>query len=165
MTLPYKILIGLLIAAGVFASGFGLAFRMEHANCEAAKVKPLEQAIEHHDQVAAVAQVVEQKTATIVAKTEATFNGIQLGVLNYAQNHPLDSDCSIGADGLRVWNAANADSNPDPTGERFTGLPAAGPTEIGQDAGSAGGPRSDGQGVPPVPGASPGLDQLDQGHR
>lgn len=161
MTPRLIVLLGILwLVSLLWAYRFGVG--NEQNVCEAAKVKPLVQAIEHHDQVAAAGNTIERKTVARVKKTEAIFNGIQQGVFQYAQTHPIASECALDPDGMRLWRAANANTKPDGTGSGHAGMPGAGTAALGQDAGSAGRSRSDGEGIPPMPGTSPGTGELDQ---
>lgn len=162
---PQRILLALAAAGTLFIGGYFLGKADQRTDDDAAKLKPLQQAIVRHNVAAAAGQAVEQKTVAAVAKTEARFKGIIRGVSQHATQNlqALAADCSLDPDGLRLWRAANANADSEPATSGYGGLPAAGTARLGQDAGLAGQPRGDGQGVSPVPGASPGPDGLAAG--
>lgn len=159
---PNHILLALATAGVLFFGGYFLGKADQRTDDEAAKVKPLQQAIVRHNTAAIAGQAVEQKTVAAVAKTEARFKGIIRGVNQHATQNlqALAADCSLDADGLRLWRAANANTDPEPAASGYGGLPAAGTARLRQDAGLAGQPRGDGEGISPLPGASPRPDGL-----
>ena len=159
MSLPYRILAAVLVGIGLFLGGYFTGKSNEHNADEAKKGEALETAVEKHDQAEAVGQEVERQSAVRAAKTESVFNGIQQGVVTYAQNHPA-ADCSLDADGLRLWRAANDGADAEAAGSGQGGMPAAAAAEERQPDGSAGEPRDGGQAVPPVPGPAQGADRL-----
>lgn len=160
MSLPYRILAAVLVGLGLFLGGYFTGKSNEHNADEAKKGEALEAAVEKHDEVAAVGQEVEHQSTVRAAKTETVFNGIQQGVVIYAQKHPAAADCSLDPDGLRLWRAANDGADADAAGSGQGGVPAAAATGEREHDGSADEPRSSGQAVPPVPGPAQSPDHL-----
>jgi hypothetical protein len=160
MSLPYRILAAVLIGLGLFLGGYFTGKSNEHNADEAKKGEALEAAVEKHDEVAAVGQEVEHQSTVRAAKTETVFNGIQQGVVIYAQKHPAAADCSLDPDGLRLWRAANDGADADAAGSGQGGVSAAAATGEREHDGSADEPRGGGQAVPPVPGPAQGADHL-----
>lgn len=160
MSLSSRILAAVLIGLGLFLGGYFTGKSNEHNADDAKKGKALETAVEKHDEAEAVGQEVERQSAVRSAKTEAIFNGIQQGVITYAQTHRPD-DCGLDADGMRIWRAANDGADFETSSGGQGGVPSATAAEEQQPNGSTGEPRSSGQAVPPVPGPASSAGQLD----
>lgn len=132
--------------------------------CEAAKVKPMAQAIENHNQKAARAQQVEKKTVTAVAQNNAVFDLLDAEVKKYAEKNTAATDCGLDADGLRIWRAANSGAAPSGAGQPDGSL--SGPTTAAgqrQAGGPAGQSHDGGADLPQLPQSPPGADRLDGG--
>lgn len=162
--LPYRILAAILLGIGLFLGGYFTGKSSEHNADQAKQGEALEATVEKHDEAATVGQEAEQQSAVRAAKTESVFNGIQQGVVTYAQTHPAadhDDHCSLDPDGLRLWRAANDGADAEAAGGGQGGVPAAAATDERPPGGSAGGPRDGGEGIPPVPGPAQSPDRLD----
>lgn len=165
--LPYRILAAVLIGIGLFLGGYFTGKSNEHNTEEAKKGEALEAAVEKHDEAETVGQEVERQSVVRTAKTESVFNGIQQGVVTYAQTHPAadhDGHCSLDSDGLRLWRAANDGADAEAAGGGQGGVPTAAATDEREPGRSAGEPRDGGEGVPPVPGPAQSPDRLDGGN-
>lgn len=160
-----------LLVCVLWVASLALAYRVgsqhETNKTEAAKVPVLVQAIQTHDAKASAAHQVEVKSTRAAAKTEATFQNINDKVLNYAQTHAGRDDCGLDADGLRLWQAANANADPaaeDRTSRRTdSGLPGSTPGREREGDGTAGEPRPGGEALPRLPGAAPWPGRVDGG--
>lgn len=154
----------LVVAIALFGSGFVTGKRAEHNANEARRAEAQQTAIELHNAVAITARTEDAKAVTRAARTEAVFNGITRGALTYAQYHlPADDLCHLDADGLRLWRDANAGADAAPAADGDGAVPAAAATPERHADGSAEQPHRGGEAVPPVPGPTPGADQLDGG--
>ena len=155
-----------LLLAVLWACTLAWTYRFADENAtnafEAKKVPALVQSIEKHNVKADAGHKVEVSAAVRAAKTEANFEKIESEVVHYAQTHPAATDCSIDADGLRLWRAANTNTGPFPSREPDNKVPED-PAAAGerQDGGPAEQPRPGGEGLSRVPGKAPGLGGLD----
>lgn len=122
-TILLSLLFDLLMIVAMGVTGYFWGVHNARTACEAAKVVPLVQSIEQHNEKVAVGQVVERQAARQAAKTESFFTGVERGVLTHAQTHPVAGDCSLDADGLRLWRDANRGPEADGAGAPQDGLP------------------------------------------
>jgi len=159
MSLPYRILAAVLLGIGLFLGGYVAGKSNEHNAYQAKQGEALEVAVEKHDEAAVVGQVAEHHSAVRAAKTESVFNGIQQGVVTYAQTHPA-AMCSLDPDGLRLWRAANDGADAEAAGGGQGGVPTVTGAAERQPDGSTGEPRDGGAGVSPVPGPAQSPDRL-----
>ncbi len=155
-----RALILLLVGVALFVAGYFTGTKAEHNANEAEKKHAQDVATELHNAKSIVGERVERETVQQTTKTEAVFNGINQGVITYAQNHPVADNCRLDDDGLRLWLAANQGTNTHPAAVRDAGVPGAAATAERSDDGSADQSHRGGQGVSPVPGSAPGADQL-----
>jgi hypothetical protein len=135
---------------------YQFAARNTNNAVQATRVVVMEKAIDHHNVLAAAGQKVEAKASLKQAKTEAHFEQLHTEVLTYAQTHPFATDCSIDADGLRIWRSANSNAETAGAGEPDPGLRGSATAKEWQDAGPPRQPRPSGEGVSPVQGEAPG---------
>ncbi len=155
---PY-ILLGLLVLLiGSAGGGYWFGHHTESNACQADKVtqvsRAIEQATELAKQDAEVSQGFEQQRTA----TETESRRLDGEIKHYVtSSHPaVDFDCGLDADGLRLWNSANAGYAVDTSGQRDAGLPgsAAG---AGRKAGDAAFKSQGSIGlVPPVSGIESG---------
>lgn len=155
-----RLLITALAAVALFIAGYFTGIKAEHNANEAQRAEAQQTAIELHNAKTIVGERVERETVQRTVKTEAVFNGINQGVITYAQNHPVATDCRLDDDGLRLWSAANAGADAEPIGERSAGMRGIVTTAERRDDGSAEQPHRNGPGLSPVPRSTPWLDQL-----
>lgn len=153
-------LIRLALAVAFLGAGAAFGYRYADNACKARKSEAQTVAIEQHDEAAVVGQTVERETVKRTVKTEAVFNGIQLGVIDYAQKHPAATDCRLDDDGLRLWHAANANAEPLPAAERDAAMRDAGTAAERGDDGSIEQSHRSRQGLSPVPGSASGSGEL-----
>ena len=144
------------IAAVAFAGGAYLGYHYASNASKAGTADAQTVAIENHDAAAVVGQAVERETVQRAVKTEAVFNGIQLGMISYAQNHPFNDVCRLDDDGLRLWNAANAGADATSSAERDAGMPGIASSSERSHDGSSDQSRRRGDGLSPVQGSAPG---------
>jgi hypothetical protein len=159
------VLIRIGLAAIVFGAGLYFGYTYERNDCQAEQAEAQVEAVEIHDQAAEAGQEVERQAVRRRVKTDAVFNGIQQGVISYAQTHPVATDCRLDADGLRLWAAANAGADPESacrSDDLVRALAAAGER---CDDGSADQSHRRGSGLSPVPGSAPGADRLAGGNQ
>jgi hypothetical protein len=134
--------------------------------CEAAKIKPLQQSIAVHNAKAARGLQVEKQTVVDVAQTDAVFDQIDMEVKKYEQSHPAAAGCGLDADGLRLWRAANAGTEPDDAGQSDASVSqGTAPAGQRQGAGPAGQPHAGGTDLPQVPQDVPRPGQVAGGDR
>ena len=148
------------ILAIVFALGAGLGYRYANTACKAGQAEAQVEAIETHDKKADVGKDIERITVQRAVKTEAVFSGIQQGVITYAQNHPAATDCHIGADGMRLWVAANEGADALATAERNAVLRGITAAEKRCDDRSAGKPYCGSQSLSPLQGSAQRVSRL-----
>ena len=158
------ILIRIGLAAVVFALGAWLGYSYERNDRKADQAEAQTETIEIHDQAAEAGRVVERAAVQRNVKTDAVFNGIQRGVIAYAQSHPAAIDCRLDDDGLRLWRAANAGTDPDRAGSIDGAVRTAPATEERSNDGTADQPQRSGAFLPPVPQSAPGTDRLAGGN-
>ena len=154
--LANRLLAVLVVAIVSSAGGAYLGYRYADNACQAEKLAAQDVVIEEHDDAARAGKVVERETVRRAAKTEAVFNDVQQGVVAYVQTHPA-AVCSLDADGLRLWNAANQGADPAAAGERDATVPGVAAGDERDDDGPADQSHRGRQGVSPVPGSAPGL--------
>ena len=155
-----RLLIMALAAVAMFIGGYFTGTKAEHNANEAQRAEAQDTAIGLHNAKSIVGERVERETVARTVKTEAVFNGLNQGVITYAQSHPVATDCRLDADGLRLWTAANAGADAQPVAERSAGMPVAAATAERWNDGSAEQSHRGGQGLSPVPGSAPGASQL-----
>ena len=155
-----RALILLLVGVALFVAGYFTGTKAEHNANEAEKKHAQDVATELHNAKSIVGERVERETVQQTTKTEAVFNGINQGVITYAQNHPVADNCRLDDDGLRLWRAANAGADLEPA--TVGDSPVRTATAAGErgDDGSADQSQRSGAFVSPVPGSAPGADQL-----
>ena len=160
-------LAGLLGVLWICTLGWTYRFASEnvHNAVQAAAVTSLVANVEQHNRKADEGLAVEKQVATRQAATEANFQRIEEEVLTYAEKHAGDVECGLDADGLRIWNAANANTEPKTAspGEPDRGLPGTAHSDERQEERAAGQPRTGGEAVPQMPGEPSRLSELDQG--
>jgi hypothetical protein len=144
------------LVAGAVCVGAFFGYRYADNACEAQQGKAQAEVVVQHNDAADSGQAVEKKSVQRAAKTEAVFNGIQKGVTTYAQNHPVD-DCRLDADGLRLWRAANANTDALPSGERSAALSSAADAAERGDDGPSRQPYRGDEGISPVQGSASGV--------
>ena len=143
------------LAAVALCVGAVLGYLYADNACEAQQGEAQAEVVTQHNDAADSGLAVEKKTVQRAAKTEAVFNGIHQRVTTYAQNHPAD-DCRLDADGLRLWRAANANTDALPASERDAALSAAADAAERRDDGPADQPYRGDQGLSPVQGPASG---------
>jgi hypothetical protein len=148
-------LIHALMLAAMLGGAYWLGVHNTHLAEKVAEVKPLRQAIEVHNEKAVAGQQAETKAVAVQATTRANFARLETEVQVHEETHPTAADCSLDADGLRIWRDANADSQTAPASEPAGPVPGDA-TAAGKPApsGPAAQPRPVGGDLPPVPGES-----------
>lgn len=148
MSLSTKFLILLLTAGALFFGGYFLGKSDERedqiAASAVAKDKTIEQAVEVAKKDDAVATGHEIKRETRRAVAKQLDKEIQQ---NVAAN-PAYFECGLDADGLRLWNSANAGHSLDGPGQHDAGVPRLAPGggwklgHAGKEPQGSGGPVS-----------------------
>ena len=165
MTASEKLLATILAGVVLLVIGFFGGKHYQTAVDKAGRLDEQQLVIVKHDQKAAAGAGVEKQTTQHVAQTAAVFNGINQELIKHAQTHPLDGDCSLDDDGLRLWRAANANREPDSAGSGNAEVPGLDPRPgQRQDAGPAGESRAGDEDVPRVQGSPQRPGGLAGGH-
>jgi phage/conjugal plasmid C-4 type zinc finger TraR family protein len=148
-----------------------LTYQFARTNTEnahqAAAVPALVKAIEAHDGKADAGHKADVGHQRRAEKTDATFERINSDLIDYAQSHedPDPDYCSLDAHGLRLWRAANANTDPgaveSKTGEPGSEVPeAAATTEERPPQGSPGESHRRGEAVPQMRRSPGGFTEL-----
>ncbi len=127
MSLPSKILIGLFFAVALFLIGYNVGLHHEKTTEQVRTGQALEAAVVKHDQAASAGAAVEAKAADHAAATDAAFTKITQKEVVYVQKHPDSPACRLDADGVRLWQSANAGTDPDGTGQPDSQVPGSAP--------------------------------------
>jgi len=143
------LLVGLLWLVSILWTYQFASQNVENAH-KAAVVPAIVKAVQKHEEKADKGHQVAATAAAKVAKVDQTFQKIEEGVLTYAQQNPGRADCSLNADGLRLWRAANRGEFAEPEGSAGRGSPG------GVSEGAAG---SEGRGASVAVGQPRGLSQ------
>lgn len=166
MTARVSPLVECLVFVASLYAAFLYGAHQERIACEAAKVKPLEQSIKTHNEKAARGQLVEKTTVGAVAQNNAVFDLLDAEVKKYAEKNRAATDCGLDDDGLRLWRAANAGTEPTGSGQPDGSLPGTTAAARQWQAGRAAGEPYDGSAhLPQLPQGISGPDPLDGGGR
>lgn len=118
----WLILVVFLLALGVGAYGLGRV----HANnaCAAQTLAAVERAIAQAEQLAREDAEILRADIERQERVRTRFRTITREVVRYVETHPDRREC-LDADGLRVWNAANAGDFAPAAGGVRAGMPGA----------------------------------------
>lgn len=152
-----------LLAAVLMASltaGAG-AWAVRGWQCDAARTRSLEHAIEQADVLAAQDREIDTATAVRSAAVETRYQVINRELIRYVA-HPRDPIECLDADGLRLWRDANAGEEPPPGSHPDPPLPAVAAAGLSAGDGPAEQPHRNGAAVSAVPREAAGLEPLHQ---
>jgi hypothetical protein len=148
--LTLKLIASAVAAALLFSAGYRLGSHLTHSACEADKAAGMQRLITQQAAVAAQDNEVLATHEVANERIRVVYRTITQKANDYAITHHDDA-CGLDADGLRIWNAANANDTAPATSQPDYTLPAVASTKIGADSGSANQSRGDGTAVLPVP--------------
>lgn len=147
------------IIAAICVGAYFFGRTNQHNADQVKQSEVVEKGIEAHDRAAVAGQTAERQSESRKSKTEAVFNDItQREIVHAKQNAAVQ--CSLDPDGLRLWRAANAGADADAAGDGYAAMPGAAAASQRSDQRSAVESHRGSEGVSPVPGSAPGVDQL-----
>ena len=145
--LPWRLLGGLVMVLALFLGGYGVGANYAKTECVAGQVEAQTASV-----AAATKEDVRRETIGTARETSReqiriVYKTLKEQAHETVNNHPEFNACGLDADGLRLWNAANAGTAATLPGEPDRALPAADRIPLGQSGGSAAEPyRGDGAG-------------------
>lgn len=152
---PWLILAAVLSLIGSLGGGYWWGTHAQANADKAEKLASVTRAIEQANQVAvqdaeilAAADIKRANRRAIAQKLDEEIEK------NVAAN-PAYSQCGLDADGLRLWNAANAGIEPDLPGQRGYGLPPAALRQVGRQRSAPEKPQASDGPLPRMPGFLP----------
>jgi len=152
--LPWRLLGGLVIALALFFGGYGLGHKHAKTECVAGQVEAQRAAVAAATKEDVRREAIGTARETSREQIRVIYKTIREQASETIADHPELNACGLDADGLRVWNTANAGEAAPLPGEPYLELHRAATREIGQPGGSADQSyRGDGA-VQPVPGSA-----------
>jgi len=149
--LPYRVLALLLLALACIGFGYVQGVTRESDRRDAQELHSIRAGVAAADKESTRREAVGAAREVVREKIRVVYRTIKEKVNVYIDTH-ANVDCGLDADGLRLWNAANAGAAAPVPGEPDYSLPGAAARQVGQLGGLAGQPhRGDGAG-----GAMPG---------
>lgn len=148
---PAVLVLGIALFGGGLAAGDHLAEQAAKAEQLDAVQRAVAQANEIAGQDSEILATGDIKRATRRVAAKQLDQEIEKNV----EANPSYLECGLDADGLRLWNAANAGFKPDLSGQRGYGLPQAAPGEVGKAWGFGAKPQGGDGSLPRVPGELP----------
>lgn len=145
---PWLMLGALISSLALFAGGYGMGTYHAVNACTAGQAKSQLAAQVKADAVSVKREEVAQSRETSREQIRIVYRTIK----ENAHENPV-ADCGLDADGLRLWNAANAGTTATLFGEPDYSLSGAAAGAVGQAGGSAGQPHRGDGAVRAVPGS------------
>ena len=143
---PYRILAIVLLALACIGFGYVQGVSRESDRRDALELKQARIDASAADKESTRREAVGAAREVVREKIRVVYRTIKERVNVYIDTHD-DVDCGLDADGLRLWNAANAGDAAPLSGEPDYRLPAAAAGVVGQLGGFAAQPhRGDGAG-------------------
>lgn len=161
---PWLILAAAVALGGTWLAGDRHGHHQEHLAAQAAQAEHLQRAIAQADAQAVIDQGIVAADQVVQTRIETVYRTITQEATHYAITHAAD-DCSLDADGLRLWRAANDGTATAPAAAQPDGaVPATDPAP-GREAGqqSVAEPRPNDAAAATVPVAPPGAVGVDAG--
>lgn len=112
------------LVVSALVSAYLLGSRHANDACAAAQLEAVQRAIEQANQQALEDAEVLRGHVEIQERTRTEFKTISREVIRYVETHPNRVQC-LDADGLRLWNAANAGSSETIAGRVRPAVPGA----------------------------------------
>lgn len=123
---------------------------------EAEKVMAITRAIDQANEVARQDFEIAFATENKLQSHATTFDRITEETRLHVQNHPEYFTCGLDADGLRLWNAANAGSLPDAPSQPDGGMPGGSAGDERKGGGPGRQPQAGDAVLPRMQGPAPG---------
>lgn len=111
-----------LIAATLAISGYVVGHRHAANACAAEKLRAVQRAIMQAEELQREDAEVLRSDIAMQERVRTEFRIITREVVRYVEAHPDRREC-LDADGLRIWNAANAGAAPSAAGGVRAGMP------------------------------------------
>lgn len=145
------------ISVGVtWGAGFWAGQKYQRNADEDEKLAAVTRAIEQANDVAEQDLWIATSTENRLQANAATFDRIQEETRRHVQNHPEYFACGLDADGLRLWNAANAGHIEDAPGQPDGGVSGRAVGIEWQAAGPGRQPQGSDAQLPRLQGPAPG---------
>ncbi|MEW5904800.1 MAG: hypothetical protein AB1722_10720, partial [Pseudomonadota bacterium] len=140
-------LVALLLALGLFGAGYAAGSKHASSECIASQAQAQQDAQAQIDETNTRREEVANERETSREQIRIVYRTIK----EKAHETSVAADCGLDADGLRLWNAANAGKATPMRGQPDGRVPGTATGAIGEAAGSAGQPHRGDGAVQPVP--------------
>lgn len=132
MSLIARLLAALAAIAALFIGGYLLGKSDGRIDCMAAQAQAQQAAQAKTDEINTRREQVVQSREVSRERIRVVYRTIKEKVDENVKNKPAVNSCGLDADGLRMWNAANAGYTAPVPGEPDYGLPGATSGQIGR---------------------------------
>ncbi len=162
---PWLLLALFALLVATAAVGHRQGYQAATQAAQAEQATHLRNAIAQAEAIAAQDRAIYAAGDARLARVGTVFRALDREVNRYVKKHPLAVEC-LDADGLRLWAAANAGTEPTAAGDSGDPGPLPGDAAAAQGhdrPDAAGGPRRAGEALSQAPGGSADLGRVDAG--